>query len=142
MKRLSKAAVLTVAAGAAILGTAGGAVAHDGHSGASAEAKAIGSPGVLSGNVIQVPVNVPINVCGNSIDLILAIANPAIGNVCINGGGGGHHEDRGHDRDRGHDNGHDNNWGHDDRGHDNNWGHDNGHDRGHDNGHDWDHNHH
>jgi hypothetical protein len=97
VKRLSKAAVLTVAAGAAILGTAGGAVAHDGgHSGASAEAKAIGSPGVLSGNVIQVPIHVPVNVCGNGINVLLAIANPTIGNVCINGAGG-HHEDHGQD---------------------------------------------
>ncbi|KAI1292417.1 hypothetical protein EDD11_008778, partial [Mortierella claussenii] len=28
------------------------------------------SPGVLSGNVIQVPVHVPVNVCGNTINVI------------------------------------------------------------------------
>ncbi|MCZ0994099.1 chaplin [Streptomyces noursei] len=41
------------------------------------------SPGVLSGNVIQVPIHVPINVCGNTIDII-GILNPAFGNRCIN----------------------------------------------------------
>ncbi|MFJ7998576.1 chaplin [Streptomyces sp. NPDC096310] len=51
---------------------------------AGAEGVAVGSPGVLSGNVVQVPVHVPINVCGNSIDVI-GILNPAFGNVCVNG---------------------------------------------------------
>jgi hypothetical protein len=84
VKRLSKAAVLTVAAGAAVLGTAGGAVAHDGHGhGSSADAVAAGSPGVVSGNVIQVPLDIPVNVCGNSVNII-ALLNPAIGNTCVN----------------------------------------------------------
>ncbi|WMX45335.1 chaplin [Streptomyces roseicoloratus] len=48
-----------------------------------AEGIAVGSPGVLSGNVVQVPIHVPINVCGNSVNLIGAL-NPAIGNVCVN----------------------------------------------------------
>ncbi|MEN8655771.1 chaplin [Streptomyces sp. 21So2-11] len=52
---------------------------------ADAEAKAIAShsPGVLSGNVVQVPVHVPINVCGNTVSVI-GLLNPAFGNVCIN----------------------------------------------------------
>ncbi|MGW0916338.1 chaplin [Streptomyces sp. NPDC002784] len=52
---------------------------------ADAEAKgaAIGSPGVLSGNVVQIPVHVPINVCGNSVNVI-ALLNPAFGNTCVN----------------------------------------------------------
>ncbi|MEV6290054.1 chaplin family protein [Streptomyces sp. NPDC051896] len=45
-----------------------------------------GSPGVLSGNSVQAPVNVPINVCGNSVDVVGAL-NPAFGNSCANGGG-------------------------------------------------------
>ncbi|MET8412462.1 chaplin [Streptomyces sp. NPDC005195] len=48
-----------------------------------AEGAAIGSPGVLSGNVIQVPVHIPVNVCGNSIDVI-GLLNPAFGNACAN----------------------------------------------------------
>ncbi|MFG3123312.1 chaplin ChpD [Streptomyces sp. NPDC048208] len=50
---------------------------------AGAEGAAVGSPGVLSGNVIQVPIHVPLNVCGNSIDVI-ALLNPAFGNACVN----------------------------------------------------------
>ncbi|MFE1957431.1 chaplin [Streptomyces sp. NPDC059479] len=50
---------------------------------AEAEAAAVGSPGVLSGNVVQVPVEIPINLCGNTVD-ILALLNPTFGNTCIN----------------------------------------------------------
>jgi len=49
-----------------------------------AEGAASNSPGVLSGNVIQVPVHVPINVCGNTVNLI-ALLNPTSGNTCMNG---------------------------------------------------------
>ncbi|ANH91604.1 MULTISPECIES: chaplin [unclassified Streptomyces] len=51
---------------------------------AGAEGAAVGSPGVISGNTIQVPVHVPINVCGNTIDII-ALLNPTFGNTCVNG---------------------------------------------------------
>ncbi|MEU5218795.1 chaplin [Streptomyces sp. NPDC020807] len=50
---------------------------------ADAHGAAIGSPGVLSGNVVQVPIHIPINACGNSINVIGAL-NPAFGNTCIN----------------------------------------------------------
>ncbi|MEU1163753.1 chaplin [Streptomyces sp. NPDC090075] len=50
---------------------------------AGAHGAAVGSPGVLSGNVIQVPIHVPINVCGNSINII-ALLNPTLGNTCVN----------------------------------------------------------
>ncbi|MHC3470370.1 chaplin [Streptomyces sp. 7R007] len=50
---------------------------------AGAQGAAIGSPGVLSGNLIQIPVHVPINVCGNTVDVIGAL-NPAFGNQCEN----------------------------------------------------------
>lgn len=52
---------------------------------ADAEAKgaAIGSPGVLSGNVVQVPVHIPVNVCGNTVNII-GLLNPAAGNACVN----------------------------------------------------------
>lgn len=35
-----------------------------------AAGEAIGSLGVLSGNLLQVPVYVPVNVCGNAINVI------------------------------------------------------------------------
>ncbi|PVE06371.1 chaplin [Streptomyces scopuliridis] len=50
---------------------------------AEAEGVAANSPGVLSGNVVQVPVNIPVNVCGNTVNIV-ALLNPAAGNVCIN----------------------------------------------------------
>ncbi|MFF9149912.1 chaplin [Streptomyces sp. NPDC014861] len=50
---------------------------------ADAHGAAVGSPGVLSGNVVQIPIHVPINLCGNSINVIGAL-NPAAGNVCVN----------------------------------------------------------
>lgn len=82
MNRFVKAVALTAVAGATVMGTASGALAHD-HGGASARAAAIGSPGFLSGNVIQVPISIPINVCGNSVNG-LALLNPTVGNFCMN----------------------------------------------------------
>ncbi|MFK0293048.1 chaplin [Streptomyces sp. NPDC090442] len=42
-----------------------------------------GSPGVISGNAVQVPIHVPINLCGNSVNVI-GLLNPAFGNHCLN----------------------------------------------------------
>ncbi|WP_377268483.1 chaplin [Peterkaempfera sp. SMS 1(5)a] len=39
-------------------------------SSAFARGVAIGSPGLLSGNVVQIPINMPLNLCGNSIDIV------------------------------------------------------------------------
>ncbi|WUL62488.1 chaplin [Streptomyces sp. NBC_00344] len=50
---------------------------------AGAHGKAIGSPGVLSGNLVQAPVHVPVNACGNTVNLVGAL-NPAFGNTCVN----------------------------------------------------------
>nr|WP_223832897.1 chaplin [Streptomyces venezuelae] len=50
---------------------------------AGAEGAAVGSPGVISGNNVQVPIHVPVNVCGNTVDII-ALLNPAFGNQCAN----------------------------------------------------------
>jgi hypothetical protein len=41
------------------------------------------SPGFLSGNVVQAPINLPANICGNSVDVI-GLINPTFGNVCKN----------------------------------------------------------
>lgn len=82
MTRLAKATSLAVASGAMILAGAGGAVADSGAQGA-----AVNSPGVLSGNVVQVPVHVPVNACGNTVNVIGAL-NPTFGNTCVNSGHG------------------------------------------------------
>ncbi|OKJ90449.1 hypothetical protein AMK31_01495 [Streptomyces sp. TSRI0107] len=54
---------------------------------AFADSEALGaayhSPGVLSGNVVQVPIHVPANVCGNTVDVI-GLLNPALGDECDN----------------------------------------------------------
>ncbi|WP_229840340.1 chaplin [Streptomyces brasiliensis] len=46
------------------------------------------SPGVLSGNTVEVPVHVPVNACGNSVDVV-GLLNPAFGNSCGNQGNSG-----------------------------------------------------
>lgn len=88
MSRIAKAAVVALGTGAVVIGGAGLALAD-----AGANGEAVGSPGVLSGNVIQVPVNIPVNVCGNTVDVI-GLLNPAFGNTCANVGhmkaGGGY----------------------------------------------------
>ncbi|MEV8389745.1 MULTISPECIES: chaplin [unclassified Streptomyces] len=78
MSRIAKAVVLSTAAAAAVAGASGAAFAD-----AGAEAAAVGSPGVISGNVVQVPIHLPVNVCGNTIDII-GLLNPAFGNTCVN----------------------------------------------------------
>jgi hypothetical protein len=75
IKKVVAAAAVT---GGLVAAGAGVAVADS-----NAQAAAIGSPGVLSGNVIQVPVHIPVNLCGNTINII-GLLNPAIGNKCFN----------------------------------------------------------
>ncbi|MFJ8852039.1 chaplin [Streptomyces sp. NPDC102437] len=50
---------------------------------AAAVGTATGSPGLLSGNLVQAPVEIPVNACGNSVNVVGAL-NPAAGNVCVN----------------------------------------------------------
>ncbi|WP_329564967.1 chaplin [Kitasatospora sp. NBC_01266] len=78
MRKLVHGAFGAAAAAALILGGASIASAD-----AGAQGVAAGSPGVLSGNLIQVPVHVPVNLCGNSIGLV-TVLNPAFGNTCVN----------------------------------------------------------
>ncbi len=78
MKTAKKAALVIAAAGMAAGASAGAAVADSGAHGIAKH-----SPGVLSGNVVQVPVHVPVNLCGNTVNVI-GLLNPALGNTCIN----------------------------------------------------------
>lgn len=52
---------------------------------ADSEAGAVAahSPGVLSGNAIQAPIDIPVNVCGNTFNAP-GFLNPTFGNVCVN----------------------------------------------------------
>ncbi|MFD8216539.1 chaplin [Streptomyces sp. NPDC059340] len=79
MSRIAKGLALTSIAAAAVAGTAGIAAADSGATGSAAQ-----SPGVLSGNVLQVPIHVPVNVCGNTVNVV-GLLNPAFGNTCANG---------------------------------------------------------
>ncbi|WP_320779093.1 chaplin [Streptomyces sp. CRN 30] len=78
MSRIAKGLALTSVAAAAVAGTAGAAVADSGAQGAASH-----SPGVVAGNALQVPVHLPVNLCGNSINVI-GLLNPAFGGHCIN----------------------------------------------------------
>ncbi|MFG3253006.1 chaplin [Streptomyces sp. NPDC048172] len=78
MNTAKKAALVFASAGMAVGGAAGVASADAGANGAAAN-----SPGVASGNVVQVPLHVPVNLCGNSINVI-GLLNPAFGNTCVN----------------------------------------------------------
>ncbi|MFJ4906502.1 chaplin [Streptomyces sp. NPDC093249] len=78
MSRLLKSAGLALAVGTAVVGGASAASAD-----AGASSAAVGSPGVLSGNLVQVPIHLPVNACGNSVSVI-GLLNPAFGNTCVN----------------------------------------------------------
>ena len=78
MSRIAKGLALTTAAAAAVAGGAGIASADSSGHGAAAH-----PPGVLSGHGRQVPVHVPVNVCGNTVNVI-GLLNPAFGNECVN----------------------------------------------------------
>ncbi|MGW1886246.1 chaplin ChpH [Streptomyces sp. NPDC002133] len=75
---IKKVVAAAAATGGLVLAGAGMAVADSGAQGA-----AVHSPGVLSGNVIQAPVHIPVNVCGNTVSVI-GLLNPAFGNYCQN----------------------------------------------------------
>jgi hypothetical protein len=80
MNNTLKGAVVTIAAAGALAAGAGAASASSTATGA-----ANNSPGVASGNAIQVPVHVPVNATGNSINVI-GLLNPAFGNGSANNG--------------------------------------------------------
>lgn len=73
------AKVAAIAAGTLMaVGAAAPAFADSG-----ADGSATNSPGIASGNVVRVPVHVPLNLCGNSVNVI-GLLNPAFGSTCAN----------------------------------------------------------
>ncbi|KIF69479.1 hypothetical protein HY68_14290 [Streptomyces sp. AcH 505] len=52
--------------------------------GATAESTVAGSPGLLSGNLLQAPLDIPLNLCGDTVDVV-GLLNPAFGNHCASG---------------------------------------------------------
>jgi hypothetical protein len=77
--KTKKIAALVAATGGLAMAGAGVAGAE-----ATANGSAVGSPGIVSGNTIQVPVHVPVNACGLTVSVI-GLLNPAFGNTCVNG---------------------------------------------------------
>lgn len=78
MNNLKKAGAVALLVGGLAATGAGVATADSGAVGGAAA-----SPGVASGNSIQIPVDVPINVVGNTVNVI-GLLNPAFGNIGAN----------------------------------------------------------
>ncbi|MFF8594107.1 chaplin [Streptomyces sp. NPDC015220] len=88
MKRVTRNGVIAAAAvsGAMVMTVpVSAAFAADG--GATADGAAAGSPGLLSGNTLQLPVHVPVSVCGNTVN-VAGLFNPAADNHCENASAG------------------------------------------------------
>ncbi|MFJ5998708.1 chaplin [Streptomyces sp. NPDC092370] len=84
MRRVTRNGVIAVAAASGAMAMTVPAYAGTGADGATA-----GSPGVVSGNTVQLPLHVPVNVCGNTVNVV-GLLNPAAGNSCAN-----EHDERG-----------------------------------------------
>jgi hypothetical protein len=78
---IAKKAALAVAVAGIAAGASAGAASAD--AGAGAAGLAAHSPGVGSGNLVQVPVHVPVNATGNSVNVI-GLLNPTFGNASAN----------------------------------------------------------
>ncbi|MGW0613201.1 chaplin [Streptomyces sp. NPDC002788] len=76
MRRVTRNGVIAVAAASGAM-----AVSVPAYAGTGADGSAAGSPGVVSGNTVQLPVHVPVNVCGNTVNVV-GLLNPAAGNGC------------------------------------------------------------
>ncbi|MEV6806361.1 chaplin family protein [Streptomyces sp. NPDC051132] len=81
MKRVTRNSVIAFAAASGAMAVAGPVYADS-----AANGSVGGSPGLISGNGIQLPVHVPVNACGNTVDVV-GLLNPAMGNRCANLGG-------------------------------------------------------
>ncbi|MDH6220856.1 chaplin [Streptomyces pseudovenezuelae] len=78
MRRVTRNGVIAVAAASGAM-----VVTVPAHADSAADGAAAGSPGLISGNTIQLPVHVPVNVCGNTVNVV-GLLNPAAGNTCAN----------------------------------------------------------
>ncbi|MCI3278322.1 chaplin [Streptomyces cylindrosporus] len=81
MRRVTRNGVLAVAAASGAMALTAPAQADSSADGATA-----GSPGPISGNTVQLPVHVPVNVCGNTVN-VAGLLDPAAGNSCADEGG-------------------------------------------------------
>ncbi|MEV7974738.1 chaplin [Streptomyces sp. NPDC086519] len=84
MRQGTRKGLMTVAAATGVIAAASGYA----HADSGAVGSAAGSAGVLSGNTVQAPLHVPLNICGNTVNVVGAL-NPSMGNRCADHGGGG-----------------------------------------------------
>ncbi|MGW0826585.1 chaplin [Streptomyces sp. NPDC002845] len=82
MRRVTRNGVIAAAAASGAMALTVPAYADSTADGAAAD-----SPGLISGNTVQLPVQVPVNVCGNTLNVV-GLLNAAAGNTCA-------HADRG-----------------------------------------------
>ncbi|MEV6114496.1 chaplin family protein [Streptomyces sp. NPDC052109] len=87
MRRATRNGVIAVVAATGAMAVALPVSAAFAADGATADGSAADSPGLISGNGIQLPVHVPVNVCGNTVNVV-GLLNPAAGNACANRGAG------------------------------------------------------
>ncbi|MHC5908674.1 chaplin, partial [Streptomyces sp. S6] len=105
MRRVTRNGMIAVVAASGAM-----AVTMPAHADSAAGGSTADSPGVASGNTVQLPVHLPVNLCGNTVDVV-GLLNPAMGNKCVNSskgdgrsgpagsanGGGAHADGRTHD---------------------------------------------
>ena len=77
MRQVAKTGLLTVVATGGVFAAGGGVAFAD----AGATGTALDSSGMLSGNSVQAPVHVPVNLCGNTVNIV-GLLDPALGNTC------------------------------------------------------------
>lgn len=75
---IKKVIAASAATGGLLLAGAGTTVADTGAQGTARRLS-----GILSGNLLQVPLHIPANICGNTLDIV-GLLNPAFGNRCAN----------------------------------------------------------
>lgn len=78
MRKVLSRSLLTAAATTGVLAAAAGYAQADAGAGSSNS----GSPGLLSGNTLEAPVDTPVNACGNTADVV-GLLNPVFGNTCV-----------------------------------------------------------
>lgn len=90
MRRVTRNGLIAVAAASGAMALTAPVTAAFAADGASANGASADSPGVISGNTVQVPVDIPVNVCGNTVNVV-GLLNPAAGNSCTNDSASGAH---------------------------------------------------
>ncbi|KND37132.1 chaplin [Streptomyces acidiscabies] len=82
MRRVTRTGVIAVFAASGAM-----AVTMPAHADSAADGSTADSPGAVSGNTVQLPVHIPVNLCGNTVDVV-GLLNPAMGNKCVNSSSG------------------------------------------------------